>query len=482
MKFIDDYLNTITMYRLVLYVLIFYLLVAGTLSLLGLLPFKPINLFFSVGVLTTVCWAANKIFARLFHAPTNLESVYITALILSLIITPISNFSQILSLVTLAVLSQGSKYILAINKKHLFNPAAFAVFTSALFLKYGASWWVGNPYMVIPVLIGGLLIVKKVKRFSLILSFLITYLIIISGQSVFSANSLQFLPSLLESPVFFFAMIMLTEPQTTPPKKSLQMLYGGLVGVITFYQTPEMALLAGNIFSYLVSPKEKLLLKLKEKNKTAKVSYDFVFGMGKKLNFLAGQYMEWTLGHNHPDARGVRRYFTIAASPTEGNLRIGVKFSPNGSSFKKTLSNLNPGDQIVASQLSGEFTLPKDAAKKLVFIAGGIGITPFRSMVKYLIDTKQKRDIVLLYSVKLEEEIVYQDIFEKAKEVGVQTVYVVTDKMGLLDEKMIKGKAPDYKNRIFYISGPHSMVDAFEKTLKNMGVSNIKIDFFPGYA
>lgn len=483
MKFIDDYLNTITMYRLVLYVLIFYLLVAGTLSLLGLLPFKPINLFFSVGVLTTVCWTANKIFARLFHATTNLESVYITALILSLIITPISNFSQILSLLVVAVLSQGSKYILAINKKHLFNPAAFAVFTSALFLKYGASpvpygtgasWWVGSPYMVMPVILGGLLILRKVRRFSLVLSFLIIY-------SIFTGP--QVIKTILESPIFFFAFIMLTEPQTTPPKKSLQILYGGLVGVITFYQAPEVALLAGNIFSYIISPKEKLLLKLKEKIQLAPDIYDFVFKLDKPFAYNAGQYMEWTLGFSNPDSRGNRRYFTVAASPTERNLGIGVKFYPNGSSFKKSLINMKQGDQIVASQLSGEFILPKDVSKKLVFIAGGIGITPFRSMIKYLLDKEEIRDIVLLYSNQTQSDIVYKNILDEAsKKLGIKVVYVNTDTMGYIDDKEIREKVPDFKDRIFYISGPHSMVDAFEKTLKNMGVSKIKIDFFPGYA
>ncbi len=470
MKYVDDFLNSITMYRLVLYVLLFYLTVAVVLSFFNLLPFNPVNLIFSVAFLTSVCWLSNKVFSYILKAPTNLESVYITALILSLIITPARNFNEVILLSLVAVLSQASKYIFAINRKHLFNPAAFAVLASFIIFKFGASWWVGNPYMLIPVLIGGLLVVRKLQRFNLILSFFAIYLILIPSM-------------FLESPILFFAFIMLIEPQTTPPTKKLQIIYGGLVGLGSFYFTPEAALLAGNIFAYIVSPKEKLLLKLKEKIQIAPDIYEFVFGLDKPMPYLAGQYMEWTLQHKNPDSRGSRRYFTIAASPTEENLRIGVKFDPKGSSFKKSLVSLNPGENIVASQLSGEFTLPKDSSKKLAFIAGGIGITPFRAMVQYLLDKKEKRDIIILYSNRTASDIVYKDIFDQSfQKLGIKTVYVNTDTMGFIDENMIRKQIGDFKERTFYISGPHSMIDTFENMLKKMGVKQIKIDFFPGYA
>lgn len=453
MKLIDDFLNGITMYRLVLYALIFLVLVATV--------FSSINLLFSAAFLIATCWVTNKIFANIFKAPTNLESIYITALILALIVTPFQNYRDLIPLGLVAVLSQASKYLLAINKKHIFNPAAFAVAILAITGLGGASWWVGNTYMLPLVLFGGLLIVRKVRRFSLVLSFSLVSIIL---QQPF-----------LTGPLLFFAFIMLTEPQTTPPTKFKQIIYGSLVGAATYFVTPEVALLLGNIFSYIVSPKEKLLLKLKEKIQIAQDTYDFVFGLDKKLVFLPGQYMEFTLGHKNPDSRGNRRYFTLSSSPTEQDLKIGIKFYPNASSFKKSLVSSNPGDTIVASQLTGEFNLPKDPSKKLAFIAGGIGATPFRSMIKYLLDKKEKRDITLLYSCNSESDFVYRDILNH-----INTIYVV----GHLEPKVITREVPDYKDRIFYISGPHSMVDAFEKTLKEMGLSSnqIKIDFFPGYA
>lgn len=475
LRFLDDFLNQITMYRLLLYVLIFYSLVAVILSFFKLLPFSPINLVISLSFLTAICWVANNIFAKLFNAPTNLESVYITALILGFIMTPASNSGDFLLLGLIGVLSQASKYILALNKKHLFNPAAFAAVFSSLVLGYSASWWVGNSYMLIPVLVGGLLVVRKVRGFSRVSAALAVYAILTGPRLT---------QTILDSPIFFFSFIMLTEPLTSPPKKILQIYYGTIVGLVTSFQTPEVALLVGNIFSYLVSPKEKLLLKLKEKNQIARDTYEFVLDLKKKFNYQAGQYMEWTLPHKNPDSRGYRRFFTLASSPTEEDLRIGTKFYSHGSSWKRSLMAMSAGGQVVASQLAGEFTLPKDSTEKLAFVAGGIGITPFRSMVKYLLDTGQKRDIILFYSNNIADEIAYRDLFDKSRRLGVKTIYVNTETSGYINEELIKREAPDFKDRVFYLSGPHAMVDAFEKILKNMGVpsTQIKVDFFPGYA
>lgn len=470
MKILDDFLNGITMYRLMLYVLMFMVGVAIILSFFELLPFDPFSLILSTAFLIIVCWVTNTIFAKVFKVPANFESVYITAFILTLILTPIRTFQDLFPFLGVAIISQASKYILAVKRKHLFNPAAFAVALSAILFQFPASWWVGTTWMTPFVLASGILIVRKIRRFYLVLSFLFTALILISVT-----------PRLiLDTPILFFAFVMLTEPLTIPPTRLKQIFYGGLVGIGFWQLTPEIALLISNVFSYIVSPKEKLLLFLKEKVQLAPNIYELIFEQSesKKVNFLPGQYMEWTLG-NKSDSRGNRRYFTIASSPTEKNLHIGVKFYPDSSSFKRTLISLNPGDEIIAGQLSGEFTLPEDASKKLMFIAGGIGITPYRSIIKYLQDTSQRRDIILLYLSKKESDFVYKDILNYVK-----TIYIATEKGQSIDETMIKTQIPDFKDRIFYISGSHSLVDAFADILKEMGIPNnqIKIDFFPGYA
>ncbi len=495
------------MYRLVLYYLIGLLVAAIGLSFFGVLSYNPFLLLFSTVFILVISLIANNLFSTAFKAPTNVESVYITALILALIISPLSSFhdTAYFSLAGWAAAwAMASKYIFTIGKKHIFNPAAFAVALTAITISQSASWWAGTLSMLPFVLIGGLLMVRKLRRFDMTLSFILVSVVVIVGAHLSTGGNFFTVlkQAVLYSPLLFFAFVMLTEPLTTPPTWILRMLYGTIVGVLflpaihigSFYMTPELALLVGNIFSYIVSPKQKLLLRLKEKVQVSADVYDFIFRPDKRLAFQAGQYLEWTLPHQHPDSRGNRRYFTVASSPTEQEVIMGVKFYPKSSSFKRSLLKMERGDTVVASQLSGDFTLPRNRNKKLVFIAGGIGITPFRSMVKELIDRQEKRDIVLFYSNKTPADVAYKNIFEQAgRTFGLKTIYSVTDekfpqnwngRIGYIDGRMIMTEVPDWRERIFYLSGPQGMVTAFDQTLKKMGVtkSHIKKDFFPGFA
>jgi ferredoxin-NADP reductase len=146
---------------------------------------------------------------------------------------------------------------------------------------------------------------------------------------------------------------------------------------------------------------------------------------------------------------------------------------------------MRPGDTITAGQLAGEFTLPKDPRQKLAFIAGGIGITPFRSMIKDLIDRGEKRDAILFYSNRSADEVAYRDVFDDAKQkINMKTIYPITEGGNRLTADTIKKEIPDYGERVFYISGTHAMTNSFEKILREMGIprAHIKTDFFPGFA
>jgi ferredoxin-NADP reductase len=273
-----------------------------------------------------------------------------------------------------------------------------------------------------------------------------------------------------------------------PARKRGQHIYAGVTALLPF--APELALVITNALSFIFGFKGRLRLSLIDKKEIAKDIYEFSFSVKghplHKLSYLPGQYFDWTLADSSSDLRGNRRYFTIASSPTESSLKIGVKMPPDesGSSFKKTLLNLNQNDQIFAGTLSGDFVLPKDTKRKLVFVAGGIGVTPFRSMIKYLIDTKEERDIVLFYCVKQENEIAYRDIFEQASiENTVRTVYVPADTKGFITKDMVIHEVPDYTDRTYYLSGPDVMVENYKKLFKGMGIKdgNIKTDYFPGF-
>ena len=508
MKTIDNILNKITMYRVVLYELIGLLIVAGILGFFGILSYPPINLFFSVTYILAICWVVNKIFAWAYNAPSNPESTYITALILALIISPVPSLADLNFFIlasSASALAMASKYIFAIGKKHIFNPAAIAVVIAAFILDQSASWWVGTASMLPFVLFGGFLITRKLQRFDLVLGAIIANLIVTLGNSLMHNGNIFTLgwSVVISTPLIFFSTVMLTEPLTTPPNRYMRIFYGTFTGILlapfihigAVYLTPELALVLGNIFSYFASPKKKLILTLKKIEKNSINSYDFIFIPDRQMVYRSGQYMEWTLAHKDSDSRGIRRYFTLASSPTERELRLGVKFYNEGSSFKRKLLSMKEGESIVASGLAGDFVLPKNKNKKLVFMAGGIGVTPFRSQIQYLIHKNEPRTITFLYVNKTADDVVYKEIFDKAEQtLGIKTTYALTspdanllklpNSVRKIDTEVVAEQVPDYKERIFYLSGPRSMVKSFEKLLQSMGVkkSRIKTDFFPGFA
>ena len=504
MKFIDDFLNKITMYRLVLYYLITLLVAAAVFGFFNILPYSPGDLAFSTLLILATCWVVNMAFVKGFGALPNIESLYITGLILALLITPVAptDYAGVGFLIFAAAWAMASKFIFAIGKKHIFNPAAFGVALSALVIGQAASWWVGGNLPLLPfVFLGGLLIVRKIHRFDLVIAFLITAFITIALTTTSIDYTTPIKQTILHSAIFFLAFVMLTEPLTMPPSRWLRVLYGAIVGFLfapnvhigSLYFTPELALLIGNIFVYVVSPKGRFMLTLLEKKELADGTFEFKFAPDRSLAFHPGQYVEWTLPHRFHDDRGNRRFFTIASAPTEDTVRLGVKFYKPASSFKRALWAMKERDQISVSHVAGDFVLPKNTKKKLAFMAGGIGVTPFRSMVQHLVDTKDPRSVVLLYSNKLASEIAYKDVFDNAATViGMKTVYALTNEpapmpgtyRGPINAELIKKEIPDYEDRIFYISGPHGMVEAFTATLQDMGVSrlHIKTDYFPGFA
>jgi len=284
-----------------------------------------------------------------------------------------------------------------------------------------------------------------------------------------------------------------------PPRRSQQLVFAALVallyvkapGVGPLVVYPEVALLLGNVFAFAISPKFRVRLVLQEVQKISDHVYNYVFRPDHHFSYLPGQYMEWTLSDVHYDARGNRRTFTIASSPTEDTVQLGMKYYEPASMFKSRFEGLRPGDVVYGSQLAGNFTMKGDEGKKLAFVAGGIGITPFRSMVKYLEDTDTTADIVLLYVVSDPAEFVYVHELKAAAAVGVKTIPVITTPglqiPGTINAKLngdlLRQLVPDYAERKFYISGPNAMVDGAKHYLRTLGVSRTKIktDHFSGY-
>ncbi len=502
LKPVDWLLDRITMYRLVLYYLIALLAVAAGLGALGVIGYNPLAIVLSSLYLIVVCMVSNAVFAYAFETPANVESSIITALILALIITPLSSTHNVLFLTAAGGLAIASKYILAIHKKHIFNPAAVAVLLTSLGAGETASWWIGNVYLLPFVVVGGLLVARKIRRMQITLLFFAVATAVTVGLHLGGGtDALTAVRNLLiHSSLWFMGFVMLTEPLTTPPTTPGRRWYAALTGALFppqmhlfgVYATPELALSIGNVFSYAISPKRKLLPRLLRREQLAPDIADIVTTREPAYAYQPGKYVELTFAHDHADSRGNRRYLTLASSPTEDTLRFGMKFPPGGSSFKRALLAADDRARLAVSAPAGEFVLPKDPGRKLAFIAGGIGITPYRSMVRYLLDTAQPRDITLLYAAATPESFVYTDVFAAAaRRFGMHTVYAAgrapagwQGHHGRITAELIAAVIPDYPERLFYLSGPLGMVTAVKQALRELGVParHIKTDYFPGYA
>ena len=210
-------------------------------------------------------------------------------------------------------------------------------------------------------------------------------------------------------------------------------------------------------------------------------TFSFIFAPEQPLQWKAGQLLRYVLNHPNPDDRGVERFFSIASAPHEKHVMLTTRFAPKSSSFKKALKNLRPGDAIEAHDLEGDFVVD-DSKKKFVFIAGGIGITPFRAILLDLDYNKKPLNVQLLYANR-DSDFPYRTELEalRTRRPEFRIDYVVSPNR--IDEKSIPQLVPDFEESKFYVSGPEPMVESMDETLKTIGVpeERIKNDFFPGY-
>lgn len=215
----------------------------------------------------------------------------------------------------------------------------------------------------------------------------------------------------------------------------------------------------------------------------------FWFKPSQRFRFTAGQFTELTLPHDSPDDRGMKRWFTLSSSPTEEFVAITTRYAGDeqSSSFKRALFALEPGSEVDMAEAMGDFVLPKLAQTPLIFVAGGIGLTPFHSMFKWLQDTGEKRDIRFIYAVGSEDDIIFQDTFDK---LGVHTTIIVDRPSsswgglrGELDADTILGLETLGQDSLIYLSGPEPMLEALQHDLMKHGVAKRQLvtDFFPGY-
>lgn len=223
-------------------------------------------------------------------------------------------------------------------------------------------------------------------------------------------------------------------------------------------------------------------LKFKEKIENTPDVYSFVFEKPMDFNWTAGQYFQMVLPHDNPDSRGIKRFFSISCAPFENIVMITTRIEAgNCSSFKMALLDIKKGTEVEFSAPRGKLTV-NAVDKKLVFVAGGIGITPIRSILLDLAYSGRIREIDLMYSNR-DENLPFKNDFEdmQKRAPGFNIYYFISpkridkDSIGLIYEKF-----PDC---YAFISGPPVMVKSVEELFAAEGLTdkNIRTDYFPGY-
>jgi ferredoxin-NADP reductase len=206
-----------------------------------------------------------------------------------------------------------------------------------------------------------------------------------------------------------------------------------------------------------------------------------------EIDFKAGQFLSITL-HNNP---AFKKYLSISSSPTEKcYLEITKKLTE--SDFSKALNEVKPGDSVKIQYPLGKFILGEPSVS-IAFLSGGIGITPIRSMAKYVVDNNLGTDMVLVYANRSVKDIVFKEDFDAMQKVypKLKVAHVLCEPApdfkcipGLINAQVIKNEVGDYLKRRFYLCGPPQMVSAMSKILTEelkLPQDNIITENFQGY-
>ena len=497
---LNHLLNRFSMYKVVSFALTILFVIALALSLLGVLAYSPFAMLASAAVLFIAVYLTSLLFGLMFGVRIHSESSFITAMILFFIFTPTLEITGLAALLVTGMIAGASKFVLVFRGRHIFNAAALATFVVGVAGLAYASWWVGTPVLVPAVFLLGFAVLQKTRRipssgtFLGLASVLVIVLLLTEGATIGESLVLW-----LSWPILFFSSFMLTEPLTLPGKRWQQILEAVVVAGLfaiplhlgDFTTTPALALLVGNLIAFGFARHRSLQLTFLEQKQLTPTSYEFVFAPSRPLIHQPGQYVEIQVPHKRADFRGIRRSFSITSAPGEATLRLGIKFYEPSSSLKTALQNLKKGDVLPTTGISGDFTLPKDQTIPLLYIAGGIGITPFISHLLHLQRTKQTRDVALLYSVANIGEIAYKDILVAS---GIK-VFVVTKSdtpanipkdwthinTSFITQDILSENVPDIASRTVFISGPPPMIDGTKKHLAALKATHVKTDYFIGY-
>ena len=205
-----------------------------------------------------------------------------------------------------------------------------------------------------------------------------------------------------------------------------------------------------------------------EKREVAKGTLLALFGVEDYPDYRPGSYFWVELpDRGHQDEKGLRRHISLVTSPTERPM-VGLATRLRDSAFKRTLAELEVGDEVVVEEPKGSFLLPEDTDAHYVFVAGGIGITVFRSMLRYIADERLPYRVTLVYSNRDRESAAFLDELEELEQriEGLRVVLTLTEQDGWegesrrIDATVLRDHVGELQDKQFLVAGPPAMTEA----------------------
>ncbi|MDD2766758.1 MAG: FAD-dependent oxidoreductase [Candidatus Moranbacteria bacterium] len=220
---------------------------------------------------------------------------------------------------------------------------------------------------------------------------------------------------------------------------------------------------------------------LKEIRDVADGTRLFVFDKPEGYVFKAGQYVAMEvpkMDEIETDKRGLVRSLSLSSAPFESELYFAMRHGE--SSFKQTCWKLEPGNTVVITKAVGFFVLPEADTRPIVFLAGGIGVTPVRSILKQAEYEKSERNFIFLYSNRFTKDAAFDEEMKQIQLPHYRYVTVLSrsedpcapenDERGYICEETIKKYIQDIPNCLYYIVGSPQFSEAIEKTLIDLGI------------
>ncbi len=487
------------MYRLVTLALLMLAAVSLVLSATGGIFYPPLALVLSGLVAVGATWGASRLLGIAFGVRPHDESSVITGLILFFLFLPTLEPVGLSVIAFAGVLAAASKFLLVRHRRHLFNPAAGAAFLVGLTGLGAAGWWVATPALAPLTAVLALLVLARTRTLGTGALFAgLAFVLVVAQLLPFTSGIAEAAGLALGSyPILFLAGFLLTEPQTLPPRRWQRLVVAAVVAVLfalpltfgfsvgTFYLSSEFAVVAGNAVAALLALPLGAKLRFTGRREVAPGVSEFSFAPDRPVRVLPGQYVELDLPHAKADRRGRRRHLTVVGAE-DGELRVAVRTPEPGSSFKRALAALDPGDEVRLTTVGGDFLLPDDPAVPVLLVAGGIGVTPFVRQLEADAVAGVDRDVVVLLRAPSPAEAAYLDRLAALAD----AVFLVTPEPPEREQPGVRwarsleealAQVDRLGDRRVYASGSPSFLDRARRALKTAGAGRVHTDLFSGY-